>query len=400
VGVTALLDEIAGIGRDRRTGGYRRFAFSREDAALGEWFAAACAGRGLDVTTDRCGNQWGWWGDPDASPGVVTGSHLDSVPDGGAFDGPLGVASALAAVDTLRRSRFRPARPIGVVRFVDEEGSRFGLACSGSRLLTGTADPEKVLGLRDADGTAYAEALAATGTDPRHAGPDPAALHRIGALVELHVEQGRGLVDAGVPVGVAGMIRPHGRWRVDLAGRADHAGTAPLAGREDPMLELAELIQRTRAAAVEDGALATVGKLEVWPNAVNAIPSRVSAWLDVRADTERQVRDVLGRLSGYAPVEESWSPATWLDAALRERVAVAVRSVHGPPQAGGAPGAPVLASGAGHDAGVLAAAGIAAAMLFVRNPTGVSHSPAEHATDADCDAGVEALTAVLAGLAS
>src|SRR5664279_64163 len=123
--------ELEPIGRQPDTGGYRRFAWTREDAALREWFAAACAARGLDLTTDRAGNQWAWWGDPDAAaaggrPGVVTGSHLDSVPDGGAFDGPLGVVSALAAVDALRAEGFVPSRPLGVVRFVDEEGARFG----------------------------------------------------------------------------------------------------------------------------------------------------------------------------------------------------------------------------------------------------------------------------------
>src|SRR6187200_2009603 len=113
------------IGRDGGTGGYRRFAWSREDHTLREWFAGECATRGLDLVEDRMGNQWAWWGDPDAQgAGVVTGSHLDSVPDGGAYDGPLGVISALAAVDRLRARGIQPARPIGIVNFVDEEGAR------------------------------------------------------------------------------------------------------------------------------------------------------------------------------------------------------------------------------------------------------------------------------------
>ncbi len=132
-----------GIGRHPGTGGYRRFAWTREDADLREWFAGEAAARGLDVVDDRAGNLWAWWGDPDRAladgtgPGVVLGSHLDSVPDGGAFDGPLGVVSALAAVDALRHRGFTPARPLGVALFGDEEGARFGVACAGSRLLTG-----------------------------------------------------------------------------------------------------------------------------------------------------------------------------------------------------------------------------------------------------------------------
>jgi N-carbamoyl-L-amino-acid hydrolase len=399
VTVRALLDEIATIGRDQSTGGYRRFAFTREDARLAEWFAAACTARGLDVVTDRCGNQWGWWGDPDSGMhdhggGVVTGSHLDSVPDGGRYDGPLGVVSALAAVDRLRAEGFTPRRPLGVVRFVDEEGARFGLACSGSRLLTGRADPGRVLGLTDRDGVTYAEAIRGHGIDPEHAGRDDETVRRIGAYLELHVEQGRALVTPSVdaPVGVASMIRPHGRWRISLAGRADHAGTTLLADRQDPMLELARLVLGVRSAAERAGALATVGKVEVLPNAVNAVPSSVTAWLDARADGAAQVHAVTEALAaaGFALEQESWTPATAMDGALSDAVAAAVAPVAG--------SAPRLATGAGHDAGVLAEAGIPSAMLFVRNPTGVSHAPDEFADDADCEAGVAALTASLLAL--
>src|SRR4029079_18131576 len=126
---------IEPVGRHAETGGYRRFAWTREDATLREWFAGEAAARGLDMVTDRAGNQWAWWGDPDATPGVVTGSHLDSVPVGGAFDGPLGVVSAFAALDALRARGFAPARPLGIAAFADEEGARFGVACAGSRLL-------------------------------------------------------------------------------------------------------------------------------------------------------------------------------------------------------------------------------------------------------------------------
>ncbi len=397
--VLGLLDEIASVGRDAGTGGYRRFAFTRDDAALAQWFAGACAARGLDLTVDRCGNQWAWWGDPDAAadagdPGVVTGSHLDSVPDGGAFDGPLGVVSALAAVDVLRGNGVTPSRPLGVVRFVDEEGARFGLACSGSRLLTGAARPDVVLALRDADGTTYAQALQDAGLDPASVGRDEATLRRVGAFVELHVEQGRLLArpEVAAPVGAASLIRPHGRWRVDLAGRADHAGTTLLADRQDPMLDLARLVLAVRTQAERYGTVGTVGKVEVRPNAVNAVPSHVSAWLDVRADTEDRVRAVVAGLAaqGFAAVEESWTPVTPLDAGLTRRVAAVA----------GGPGTPVpvVPTGAGHDAGVLAQAGVPAAMLFVRNPTGTSHAPDEHAEADDCAAGVLALAAVLADL--
>ena len=163
--------DLEALGLDDGSGGYHRFAWTREDHDLREWFAGECAGRGLDLTTDRMGNQWAWWGDPDAAvaagdPGVVIGSHLDSVPDGGAFDGPLGVVGALAAVDQLRERRLRPARPVGVVNFADEEGARFGVACAGSRVITGALGADRARGLADHDGVTMAEAMRRAGRDP------------------------------------------------------------------------------------------------------------------------------------------------------------------------------------------------------------------------------------------
>jgi beta-ureidopropionase / N-carbamoyl-L-amino-acid hydrolase len=385
-GFDRMWADLAPVGRDPGTRGYRRFAWTRTDATLREWFAGEASARGLEVTPDRAGNLWAWTGDPDAEPGLVLGSHLDSVPDGGAFDGPLGIVSAFAALDLLRGRGWSPRRPVGVACFADEEGARFGVACAGSRLLTGVLDPDRARALTDDDGTTMAEALSAAGQDAAALGRDDEALRRVGTFLELHVEQGRAL-DA--PVGVASSIWPHGRWRLDLRGRADHSGTTRLADRDDPMLALAAVVLEARAAAERRGALATVGKVRVEPNGVNAIPSAVTAWLDTRGPAEDAVRAVVadvGRAAGTQPVEESWTPSTDFDPPLRDRLAALLA-------------APVLPTGAGHDAGILSAAGIPAAMLFVRNPTGVSHSPAEHAEPADCSAGVAALTRAIEALA-
>jgi N-carbamoyl-L-amino-acid hydrolase len=383
-----LWESLAPVGRDGSTGGYRRYAWSAADAELREWFAGEAQARGLDLVTDRAGNQWAWWGDPDAAgPGVAIGSHLDSVPDGGAFDGPLGVVSALLAVDALRAAGSRPPRPVAVVNFGDEEGARFGVACAGSRLLTGALPRDRALGLRDGDGTSMAEAMAAAGGDPAAVGPDAAMLRRVGCFVELHVEQGRGLAGLGRPVAVGTGIWPHGRWRMEFAGEANHAGTTRLEDRRDPMLGYAAAVLRARELAGTYGILATCGKVAVEPNGVNAIPSRVRGWLDARGADAGAVLALVAALSdGCEIVEESWTPATPFDTALSDRCAAVLGD------------APRLASGAGHDAGVLAQAGIATAMLFVRNPTGVSHSPAEHAERDDCLRGVDALTAVVADL--
>jgi N-carbamoyl-L-amino-acid hydrolase len=382
--------DLLPVGRDGTTGGYRRYAWTPSDLACREWFAGEAARRGLDLVVDRNGNQWAWWGDPDAGgPGVVSGSHLDSVPDGGAYDGPLGVVSAFAAVDLIREQGLVPARPIGVVSFTDEEGARFGIACAGSRLLTGALDADRARRLTDADGTTLAEAMRAAGHDPEQLGRDDEALRRVGTLVELHVEQGRGLVDAGAAVGVAEGIWPHGRWRLDLDGEANHAGTTRLVDRDDPMLRLAAAVLSAREAATARGAVATIGRVTVAPNGTNAIPSRVRAWLDARGADEADVRAVVAVVAaaaGIEPVEESWTPLVAFGDALRGRLADRLG------------GAPVLPTAAGHDAGILAGAGVEAGMLFVRNPTGVSHSPAEHAETDDCHAGVTALATVLTDL--
>lgn len=399
-GVVGLLREIAGVGADPVRGGYTRPVYSAAELTLREWFVEQAGRRGLDVETDRNGTIWAWW-NPTGGPlvgAVVTGSHLDSVPGGGAFDGPLGVASALDAVDRLRAAGVRPARPLGVAVFPEEEGSRFGVACLGSRLLTGGIAPERAAALTDPDGVTFAEAAARHGLDPRHIGPDRRVLDRIGVFLELHVEQGRGLVDLGRPVAIGTSVLGHGRWRLTVTGQGNHAGTTLMADRHDPMVAAGAMITAVRdvATAVPD-ARATVGRLQPVPGGTNVIASTVHLWLDVRHPDDAVTADVVAsiheRARGVAVaegctvelVEESRSPTAHFDAALRDRLS------------GVLPDAPLLATGAGHDAGVLSGA-LPAGMLFVRNPTGVSHAPSEHVEDADAAAGADALAATLRDL--
>ncbi|MEP6797185.1 MAG: allantoate amidohydrolase, partial [Lapillicoccus sp.] len=317
--------DLEPVGRNPATGGYRRFAWSREDALLREWFAGEASARGLDLVEDRAGNQWAWWGDPDAvradgtSGGLALGSHLDSVPDGGAFDGPLGVVSAFAAVDALRATGATPTLPVSVVCFGDEEGARFGIACAGSRILTGVLTADRALGLHDAHGVTMAEALRAMGRDPDAVGPDPETLRRVRTFVELHVEQGRNLADPTAhdqstsAVAVGSDIWPHGRWRLDVPGTANHAGTTALRDRDDAMLGYATMVLAARRVASAGGCVTTMGKVLVEPNGVNAIASHVTGWLDVRGADAAAVRAVVGDLSVEAAAhratlrEESWT---------------------------------------------------------------------------------------------
>ncbi|MFB7292108.1 allantoate amidohydrolase [Actinacidiphila glaucinigra] len=390
--------ELRPIGRDSGSGGYRRYAWTGADTDCRAWFQAQAESRGLVYELDRNGNQWAWLGDPAAGDAVVTGSHLDSVPDGGAFDGPLGVVSSFAALDELRARGAAPAKPLAIVNFGDEEGARFGLACVGSRLTAGQLSAGKARELRDGDGVTLAQAMERAGHDPEAIGPDPERLARIGAFVELHVEQGRALADTPHAVGVASAIWPHGRWRFDFHGEANHAGTTRLEDRRDPMLTYANTVLAARKKARLAGALATFGKVGVEPNGVNAIASLVRGWLDSRAADEATLAEVVGEIERAAVergerdgvrvevTRESFTPVVEFAHGLRDELVKLLGEV------------PVLPTGAGHDAGILSEA-VPTAMLFVRNPTGVSHSPAETATEDDCLAGVTALADVLEGLA-
>jgi beta-ureidopropionase / N-carbamoyl-L-amino-acid hydrolase len=389
--------ELAEIGRDPSSGGYRRHGWSAAEQECEAWFVDQAGNRGLQVDQDGNGNLVAWWGAL-TTGGIVTGSHLDSVPGGGAFDGPLGVVSALAAIDRMRESGVEPDRPIGVAVFVEEEGSRFGMPCLGSRLMTGALDADRAAELRDPTGRTLPNAMQDAGLEP-DLGPSD-LLHEPSAFVELHVEQGRGLVHADAAVGVASAIWPHGRWRMEFAGRADHAGTTAMADRHDPMLTFAMTALAANKQARLADALATVGRVEVEPGGTNAIPSHVRAWLDARAPEQETLQRLVAAIgqqatdraardgTSFTLEPESVTARVDFTAGLRDQLAGLLGDV------------PVLATGAGHDAGVLAAAGVPSAMLFVRNPTGVSHSPAEHAEPADCEAGVEALATVLTALAA
>jgi beta-ureidopropionase / N-carbamoyl-L-amino-acid hydrolase len=394
-----LLGEIADVGADARRGGYSRHVFDASERDLRDWFVERAERLGLAVETDRNANVWAWWGAP-AAGAIVTGSHLDSVPGGGAHDGPLGVASALAAVARLQERGFAPARPLAITVFAEEEGSRFGVACLGSRLLSGAIDPARAGALTDAAGRTFADVAADAGFDA--IGRDDEALARIGAFVELHVEQGRGLGAEGPPIALAASILEHGRWRIDVRGQGDHAGTTAIADRRDPMLPAAQAILAARvAASARTRARATIGRIEPMPGGTNVIASRVSAWLDVRADSEHDTRAIVAEVTDAVAaaavaegceaslVEESYSGEVRFDPELRSRVAGLLA-----PRLGDVP---VLPTGAGHDAGVLAAR-VPTAMLFVRNPSGISHAPEEGADDAAVEAGVDALADVLAGL--
>jgi N-carbamoyl-L-amino-acid hydrolase len=389
--------ELSAIGR-LPGGGWRRYAWTEDDRRARDWFSSTASSIGLAVEPDGNGNLWAWWGEP--GPGaVVSGSHLDTVAEGGAYDGALGVVSALAAVAEMAGDGGTPpARPVAVVAFADEEGGRFNLPCFGSRLLTGALDPEAVLDRADPQGTTVAAAMRDAGLDPGRIGADPERLARIAAFVEVHVEQGRGLVDFDRPIAVATAIWPHGRWRIRLTGESNHAGTTRLVDRHDPILVAAACTLAARQLASAADMVATVGRVAVKPNAPNAIASHVTIAVDARGPDDTTLDSFVTELTAVAhrvAAEhgvgaevhvDSRTEGVVFDPVLGERVETALRHA----------GIPVawLPTAAGHDAGILAAH-VPTTMLFVRNPTGASHTPSESASVDDCLVGIDALTTVL-----
>lgn len=425
--VNSLLKSIEDIGRDARRGGYSRPVYSDAELSLREWFVAEATARSLEVSTDANGILWAWWdlpgaanastaegGDASRDGALVTGSHLDSVPGGGAFDGPLGVASALAAYDILAAKEAAGSltrrRAMAIAVFPEEEGSRFGVACLGSRLLVGAIDPAKALGLRDRDGNTFADVATAHGLDPDWMGRDDATLARIGDFVELHVEQGRGLnsdaytdhAGRGPAIAVGNSILGHGRWRLRFSGQGNHAGTTLMTDRSDPMLAAAQTIVAVRdVAAAHHNARATVGRIEPIPGGTNVIASIVDVWLDVRHPDDAVTAALVEKIYRNAQtaaaaegctvdlVEESLSGTVNFDSRLTQSLVDSVRVR--------VPDVPLLPTGAGHDAGVLAAV-VPTGMIYVRNPSGISHAPEEFVEDADAETGVFALADALGSL--
>ncbi|HEV2873923.1 MAG TPA: Zn-dependent hydrolase, partial [Thermoleophilaceae bacterium] len=371
--LSGRLDALVPIGLGRR--GTTRLAWTEEDAATGEWFREQAAEAGLRVERDPAGNLWAVPSSP--PPWWAVGSHLDSVREGGSFDGALGVAAGFELAARL-------AAPIAVISFADEEGARFNTPTFGSRALTGVLDLG-VLDRVDRDGVRLADAMRAAGVDPAGIGGAPEWLARLRGFVELHIDQTTELQRAGVPAGVVRGLASRMRLRAEIEGRADHAGTTPPADRRDALAAAARLI----VAALDgsgDGLVATASRIEVEPNALTTVPARASVWLDARGPDPARVeawRAEVEELDVGLPVTlllESRSPGCGFDAGLRSRL-VALSDELGAR-------APVLDCYAGHDAGLIAAR-LPAAMVLVRNETGVSHSPDERVELEDAAFGAE-----------
>lgn len=353
--------------------GVTRLAWTDDDAASRAWFDRQAESAGLRPTRDPAGNLWAC---PDApAPWWAVGSHLDSVREGGRYDGPLGVACGFEIAAAA-------AQPVAVISFADEEGARFNTPTFGSKALAGRLNLHRVLERRDEQGVTLAAAMSAAGVPPEGLAQAPAWRDRLAGLIELHIDQSTELARAGRPVGVVTALASRMRLEADLRGRADHAGATPLSDRRDALSAAAHLIVAAEdLARGRDGLKVTTSRILAEPNAPTTIAARVRLWIDARAPDMTEVdswrvalEQAAASLSEHSGVEIGLEPASRsvgreFSSSLRRRLIEA-----GAGLLGDAP--PEVLCFAGHDAGVLAEL-IPAAMVLVRNPSGISHSPQE-----------------------
>ena len=390
------LSQLAEIGREGRAGAHRPGLSAAEQEAC-ELMATWLGQEGLEVSWDACGNLYGRLAGSDPAAGEVwAGSHLDTVPNGGRFDGALGVLAALEAVAQLREAP-RAATLCAAV-FRDEEGWRFGEGCFGSRCLCGTVTAAD-LQATDADGMSIGDALAGLGyPEPLGGGELPAA------FVEVHIEQGPVLERRGLAHAVVTSIAGMSGFTATITGSPGHAGTTPMQGRRDALLAAAELALALREGAARfDGAVVTVGTLTIADAAANVIPGQVTISIDARCPTAEGLEQLIAGLGeACSQVAAASGCAVTLDPVWRSRpVPMSARVGDAIRQAAASAGLELadLASGGGHDAGILAEAGVDCGMLFVRSLNGgVSHRPEELTDEADVATAIQLLAGALATL--
>lgn len=383
------LETLAAIGADAQ-GGVTRIAYSREDREGREWVRAEFAALGLSETTDSAGNDtWVYPGTESGLAPIALGSHTDTVPNGGRYDGALGVLSALAVVRALYQENRRLRHPVEVINFAAEEATMSG-ATFGSRAMAGTLAPD-VVNHRAWDSRTVADHLRDAGLDPDRV---TAARRTDGpaAFLELHIEQGRRLETQRKPIGVVEGIAGIRRYEVTVNGYANHAGTTLMQDRQDALVMAAPYILQVKSVAEQHGIVGTVGKMDILPGSPNVIPGQVIINLEIRGLdegvldlAERQLEEEAGKLQA-AFVQTSNKPPVDSDPLLVQALVAACED-NGYAYAR-------MASGAGHDA--MCMADLAPqAMLFVPSRNGVSHSPDEYTPPEDCVAGAQVLGTAL-----
>ncbi|MGZ4336960.1 MAG: M20 family metallo-hydrolase [Gaiellaceae bacterium] len=396
--VTETLAELAAIGQSPR-GGTTRVAWSAELFRAYDWIGDRMHELGLDVQVDPAGNLVGRW-NVGTGKAVATGSHLDTVPSGGRLDGAFGVVGALHAISLLRAEGFTPARPLWVIAFMDEEGTRFNTALFGSQAFTGGPLVDFV-DRADADGISLRDAMADVGRDVDRAS-EAHCTDQLAAFLEMHIEQGPLLESEGLDIGVVTSIVGLRGYRVHLYGQANHAGTTPMRLRRDALAGAARVVLELREfARSRADVTANVGKIGVDPGGANVVPGVADFTIDVRAATpagvdeaDGFVRRTIGRIAQEEELQYDLEPtfsldpleldATMVDTVERAAVAEGARWRRMP-------------SGAGHDA-MLVGRHVPTGMIFVPSRGGISHSPEEFTSPDQLELGTRVLAAALRDL--
>ena len=381
------------------SGGIERVYLSPQhatvNAIVSEWMTEA----GMSVRQDEAGSLVGRYeGAAPGAPALLLGSHLDTVPDAGRYDGVLGVMLAIAVVARLSARGERLPIALEVLAFGDEEGTRFGTTLLGSRAAAGSWQPEWAQ-LRDRDGVSLAQAAQAFGLDPARIGEAAHDRERVVGYLEAHIEQGPILEEAGLPLAVVRSIAGARRFQISVLGEAGHAGGTPFERRRDALAGASAIVLAAEEIAKRSGTIATVGRMSVQPGAVNVIPGRADFSLDLRAETdaardaaweqiEAAIEAICGQRRLSARIEQVHAaPAVTASPLLRDAVAEGIRSAIGVE-------GPVLYSKAGHDAMAMDAL-TGWAMLFIRCAGGVSHHPDESVTAEDVAAALDAFEAAV-----
>lgn len=387
--VAQRLAELSDIGLTEE-GGCQRISFSQEERQAKElvkkWLDAA----GLTVTEDGAGNVFGRFEGKRDNVTVLSGSHVDSVPNGGHFDGPLGVIAALEVAEAWKEAGYQPDKSFEVVVFTDEEGARFNGGLTGSRAMTGEINLEEQKQLKDFHGTSFEEVVTQDGLTLDSFAQAKRDLSEIAAFVEVHIEQGKRLEKAGLPVGVVTGIAGPSWLNISFKGEAGHAGNTPMNDRRDALVAASEFIAKVKnfPPSVSSSAVATVGKVDVYPNGVNVIPGEVRLTVDIRDIQEDWKRKVVQLVVGAAKeiaekhhtevvITETLNVApVAVSEKMQGKAALAVEKTLGIKPY-------YLPSGAGHDAMVVGRH-VPMAMLFTQSKDGISHNPKEWSSLNDC----------------
>lgn len=387
------------------TGGFTRVAFTLEDLAARTWLQEAMEEAGLEVVVDAVGNIRGRRAGLTDLPAVMLGSHLDTVPEGGNYDGSVGVLAALEIIRILNDRNLTTKRPIEVINFSAEESSRFGVSTIGSKALTGKLDLATLNKLVDKDGFTLYETLEANGYRPENIESSTISGEQVHAFLELHIEQGPVLEGKGCALGIVTSIAAPTRFKVVIEGRADHSGNTPMDLRKDALAGASELVLGVERIAAEDSGentVGTVGYLIVTPGAMNIVPGQVELGIDIRdvnmEDKNKAVKAVCYLIDLIA--DKRGLNISYERLCDDEPVALSEKIIRTLEAAANQVGFPYvkIPSGAGHDAMNMAKI-TDVGMIFIPSVGGVSHNIEEFSRMEDICTGTELLFAATLSLA-